>query len=165
MSGAVDGNDLVMDPHIEPEPIEELLGSLEGQVLLVFDDATHEVRQAAVGERDVAGAFENDDVGSRVETAKPGGRRHSSCDTSDDHDILGRLSRLRSSGHHHHFTSSSASEPGLALGRPRFWCLLGPAVATLRRRHMDKHLLDVGTASLPGRLATVSTCNGSAHTP
>ncbi len=165
VSRTVDGDDLVMDPDIEPEPVEELLGGLERQVLLLFDEPADEVRQAAVGERDVTGAFEHDDVGASVKTAKTSGRRHSSRDAPDDHDTLRRLCRVRTSGHHHQFTSSPAGEPGLALGRSQFGCLLGPAVATLGRRHMTEHLLDMSTASLPGRPATVATRNGSAHTP
>jgi hypothetical protein len=38
-------------------------------------------------------------------------------------------------------------------------------MATLGWRYVTEHLLDVGTASLPGWLATVPTCNGSTHTP
>ncbi len=98
MSRTVDGDDLVMDPDIEPEPVEELFGGLERQVLLLFDEPADEVRQAAVGERDVTGAFEHDDVGASVKTAKTSGRRHSSRDAPDDHDILRRLCRLRTSG-------------------------------------------------------------------
>ena len=50
MSRTVDGDDLVMHPDIESEPIEELLRGLQRQVLLLFDEAADEVRQTAVGE-------------------------------------------------------------------------------------------------------------------
>ncbi len=50
VSRTVDGDDLVMHPDIESEPIEELLRGLQRQVLLLFDEAADEVRQTAVGE-------------------------------------------------------------------------------------------------------------------
>ena len=87
--GAVDRDDLVVDPDVEPEAVEELLRGLEGQVLLLFDQPADEVGQAAVGERDVTGSFENRDARVSVEAAQASRRRHPSRDTTDDHHTFG----------------------------------------------------------------------------
>ena len=153
-----------MDPDIEPEPVEELLGSLEGQVLLLFDEPAYEVRQAAVGERDVTGAFEDDDVGAasrrrrRVAVDMPPATPPTITTFLGDWVVSGVPAIIISSRPHLRENQGLRSVA-------QFWCLLGPAVATLRGRHMAEHLLDVGTASLPGWPATVSTRNGSTHTP
>ena len=43
--GAIDRDDLVVDPDVEPEAVEELLGRLEGEVLFLFDQPADEVGQ------------------------------------------------------------------------------------------------------------------------
>jgi len=67
---------------------------------------------------------------------------------------------------HHHLMSSSARKPGLVFGGLRVRRVL--RTGKWQRSaggNVTEHLLDVGTASLPGWLATVPTCNGSTHTP
>ena len=88
MGVPIDRNHLVVDPDIEPESVEELLGGLEGEVVLLFDQATDEVGQAAIGERDMAGALDHGDRHVGIEPAQTGGRRHAARDTSDNDDVL-----------------------------------------------------------------------------
>ncbi len=92
---AVDGDDLVVHSDVEPEAVEQLLRRLECEVVLLFDQPPDEIGQAAVGEGDVAGPFENGDAGVSVEAAKASRRRHPSRDATDDHHAHGQL---RSSG-------------------------------------------------------------------
>ena len=100
-----------------------------------------------------------------VEAAKTRCRRHPSRDAPNDHDVRRRLRGLWSFRHHHLMSSSARAEPGLVFGGLRVRRVCGLAMATLGWRYVTEHLLDVGTASLPGWLATVPTCNGSTHTP
>jgi hypothetical protein len=67
----VDGDHLDVDPDIEPEPVEKLFGSLEGEILLLLDQSPDEVRQAAVGEGDVAGPFDDRDADVCIQAAEP----------------------------------------------------------------------------------------------
>ena len=85
MPRAVDRDDLGVDPGVEPEASKELLGSLQCQVLFLFDQPPDEVGQTTVGERHVAGPLENRDGRVSVEPAKTRRRRHPSRDTTDDH--------------------------------------------------------------------------------
>ena len=48
MRGPVDGDDLAVDPDVQAEAVEELLGGLQRQILLLLDQPAHEVRQPAV---------------------------------------------------------------------------------------------------------------------
>ena len=85
MRDAVDSDDLLVDSHIETETVKQLLGSLECEILLLFDQPPDEIRQAAVRERNVARPFENGDVSVSVEATKASRCRHTSRDATDDH--------------------------------------------------------------------------------
>ncbi len=108
VGGAVDGHHLLMDPHVEAEAVEELLGRLQRQRVLFLDEAPDEVGQAAVGERHVTGALENDDVGVGVQATQPGRRRHPAGDASYDHDRPGRRRGCSGLRHLHHLSPSAA---------------------------------------------------------
>ena len=82
---AVDRDDLVVDPRIETEAVEQLLGRLEGEILLLFDQPAHEVGQAAVGEGDVPGTLEHGDGGVGIQATQARRGRHPSRDATDDH--------------------------------------------------------------------------------
>ena len=84
--GRVDGDHLGAHPHVEAEPVEEALGGLQQEVVLVLDHAADEVREAAVGVGHVARALEHDDRRLLVEAAEPGGGRHPPGHPADDHD-------------------------------------------------------------------------------
>ena len=86
VGAAVDGDDFVVHPDIEPEAVEQLLRGLEGEVLLFLDQSTDEVGQAAVREGDVARPLEHRDLGVGVEAAEAGRGRHPPGDPTDDHD-------------------------------------------------------------------------------
>jgi hypothetical protein len=66
-----------------------LLRSLERKILFFFDQATNEVRQAAVGERDVTRPFEDSDADFGIEAAETSRRGHPTGDSADDDDVLG----------------------------------------------------------------------------
>ena len=70
----VDGDHLVVDPDVEAEPGKELLGRLQGEVVLFFDQPADEIGQAAVGERDVAGALDDGDLARRRQGGAGGWR-------------------------------------------------------------------------------------------
>lgn len=84
----VDRNHLDVDPDIEPEPVEELLGGLEGEIVLFFDQAADEVGQAAISEGDMAGALDHRDLHVGIEPAQTGCCGHTARDTSDNDDSL-----------------------------------------------------------------------------
>ena len=109
---AVDGDDLVVHSGVEPEAVEQLLRGLQREVILLFDQPPDEVGQAAVGEGDVTGPFENDDAGVSVEAAEACRRRHPSRDATDDHHAHGQLRVFRSlpSG-----SRDGADQDGVAL--------------------------------------------------
>ena len=81
----VDVDDLGVDPDIESEPVEEALGRLEQQVVLVLDHAADEIGQSAVGVGDVARPLDHCDRGPLVEASEPCGRRHAPGHATDDH--------------------------------------------------------------------------------
>ena len=62
MRRPVYGDHLVIDPDVEAEPGKELLGRLQGEVVLFFDQTPDEIRQAAIGERDVTGPLDDGDL-------------------------------------------------------------------------------------------------------
>ena len=82
----VDADDLGVDPDVEAEALEQLLGRLQEQVVLVLDDAADVVREAAVGVGDVTGPFDHHDLGPLVEAAEPGGRGHATGHPTHHHD-------------------------------------------------------------------------------
>ena len=61
MCKPVDRNHLVIDPDIKPESVEKLFRGLKGEVVLLFDQASDEVGQSAIGERDMARALDHGD--------------------------------------------------------------------------------------------------------
>ena len=83
----VDGLHLMAHLHLHPEPLPEALGGLEGQVLLVGDDAPDVVGQAAVGIGHVAGALIDHHLGLLVQAADAGGSGGAACDAADDDDF------------------------------------------------------------------------------
>ena len=85
VAAGVDGHDLAVDPDVEAEPLVELRGGLEEQVVLVLDDPADEVGKSAVGVGDVARAFEHHDLGGLVEPAQAGGGRHAAGHPTHDH--------------------------------------------------------------------------------
>jgi hypothetical protein len=66
----VDGYHFVVDPDIESESVKKLFGSLQGEILFLFDQTADEVRQAAVGERHVAGPLNDRDTHVGIEAAE-----------------------------------------------------------------------------------------------
>ena len=85
---AVDRCHLAMHAHIEAETGAEGCGRLEQQALTLFDDAAEVVRKSAVGERDVATALENEDLGVFDQAAEAGRGGHAARDAADDDDAL-----------------------------------------------------------------------------
>ena len=83
-----------LHPHVEAEPVEELLGGLQGEVVLFLDEPTDEIGQAAVGERDVTGPLEDDDLRSGIKPAQTGSGGHAPGHAADDDDALGCLGHL-----------------------------------------------------------------------
>ena len=84
----IDVDDLGVDPDIEPESIEETLGRLQEQVVLVLDHPAHEIRESAIGIGDMARSLDDRDLGLLVEASEASGRRHSAGDATDDHDSV-----------------------------------------------------------------------------
>ena len=84
--GRVDADDLGADADVEAEALEQLLGRLQEQVVLVLDDAADVVRQAAVGVGDVTGPLDHHDLGPLVEAPEPGGRGHATGHPTHHHD-------------------------------------------------------------------------------
>jgi hypothetical protein len=84
--GPVDGNNLLICPDFESEPIEQLFWALKGEIVFFFDQSTDEIWQATVGKGDVAGPLKNSDMGPGVEATETGRRRHPTGDAADDHD-------------------------------------------------------------------------------
>ena len=128
----VDGDDLVVDPHVEAEPGKELLGRLQGEVVLFFDQPADEIGQAAVGERDVAGPLEHGDLGVGVKAAQAGCRRHAPGDTADDDDPSAPA-RYRVARKSHRAPTSRRSLVGPGLTP---YCSAGPEasrIGTVRR--------------------------------
>ena len=82
--GAIDRDDLVVNSRVEAEAVEELFRGLECEVFFLLDQPAHEVRQATVGKRDMAGSLENGDGRVAVETAQTSRGRHPSGDAADD---------------------------------------------------------------------------------
>ena len=103
MAAGVDGDDLGVDPDVEPEAVEEPLGGLQEQIILVFDHAAHEIGQSAVGVGHMARALDHRDGGRLVEASQARGRRHPAGDAADDHDPA---------SHVHVQTFTSRSGPG-----------------------------------------------------
>ncbi len=124
----VDGDHLGRHVDVEPEAVEQRLGGLEGEVLLLLDHAPDEVREAAVRERHVAGALEHGDRGAGVEAAQARGRRHAAGDAADDHDAQG-------------IALGAAHDPlprrpnQLRRGASPPWTLPPPVAAVSRHRH------------------------------
>ena len=86
---AVDRQHLVPGAHVEGEGLPQALRGLQQQRLAILDVAADVVRQAAVGERDVVVALEDDDVGALIEPAQARGSRHPAGDAADDHNLHG----------------------------------------------------------------------------
>jgi hypothetical protein len=74
-------------PGIPPR-VAQLLERLEGEIVLLLDQTADEVRQSAVGERDVTGTLDNRDRHVGIEAAQPGCRGHAAGDADDDDDVL-----------------------------------------------------------------------------
>ena len=103
----VDAHHLGAHPHVEPETLEETLGRLEQQIVLVLDHAADEVGQPAVGIGHVPRAFDHHDGGRLVEASQPGGGRHATGYTTDDDDaanlpLFGHAGAVGSLGAHLH---------------------------------------------------------------
>ena len=81
----VDRDDFLVHAGVEPEPVEELLGRLEREVVLVLDQPADEVGEPAVREGHVARALEDRDLRVVVEPPQPRRRRHPARDAADDH--------------------------------------------------------------------------------
>ena len=79
-------NHLRSDTDVEAEPVEESLGRLQQEVVLVLDHAPHEVGEAAVGVGHVPRALEHDDRRLLVQAAEPGGGGHPTRHPAHDHD-------------------------------------------------------------------------------
>ena len=75
---AVDAADFVPRADFDVEEIAEPLGRGHQQPLSIGDRAADVVRQAAVGERDVAGPLENEDFRPFIHAAEPRGARRPS---------------------------------------------------------------------------------------
>ena len=180
----VDGDHLVVHPHVQPEAVEERLGRLQGQVLLVLYEAANEVRQAAVGERDVARALETMMLASAsrrrrrvavdippatpptITTFLGEGLGSSVIATAiTSHHLTAPGASFRSGGPQLSAGPAPTREPGPEAGRSRRGRASRAATATLDRRHMAEDLLDVGAAPLPGGTAASAARDGSAHTP
>ena len=73
MGRAVDLRDLAVHAHVHVEARAEALGRLQGQVVLVGDDAAHVVRQSAIRKGDERAALQQEDLGLFVQA--PGARR------------------------------------------------------------------------------------------
>ena len=85
----VDRRDLGLHPHVQVEPRLQALGGLQQQVAAVRDGAADVVGQAAVGERHVAAALEDDDLVGLVEPAQAGGSRCAAGHSADDDGLHG----------------------------------------------------------------------------
>ena len=132
----VDVDDLGVDADVEAEALEELLGCLEEQVVLVLDDAADVVRQAAVGVGDVTRPLDHHDLGLLVEATQAGGRRHAAGDTPHHHDPHRGVGGARLGGAarrgvgvraHRSPPPRSVGPPTVPLGVPRTSVRLGPA--------------------------------------
>jgi hypothetical protein len=91
---AVDGDGLGLGVHLDVETLAEEVARRHQQLLLVGDDVADVVRQAAVGERNVGTAIEDDDLHPLVEAAQARGARSAAGDAADDENAP--LSRFRS---------------------------------------------------------------------
>lgn len=69
----MDGRDLMVYPDVHVEPRPETLRSLERQFLPIPDNTADVIWQTAVGIRDVAGPFKNQNFRRLIQTADPGG--------------------------------------------------------------------------------------------
>lgn len=78
-----------IDADVDVEAIHQQPRGLEQQRCALRDDAADVVRQAAVGELDVAGGPQDDDLAILVVTTKTGRRRHTIGDTTNDDCALG----------------------------------------------------------------------------
>ena len=107
----VDRDDFLVHAGIEPEPVEELLGGLEREIVLVLDQPADEVGEAAVREGHVARAFEDRDLRVVVQPPQARGGRHPARDTADDHHLQAVLGP-RTFRHVDHGTSRGAARPG-----------------------------------------------------
>ena len=86
-------DDLGGDAHVDVEGLAQALGGLEQQAVAIGDDLAHVVRQAAVRERDVVAAFEDDDLGGFVEPSGACCGRSSGGYASDDYELHDNASR------------------------------------------------------------------------
>lgn len=82
--GGVDVGGFGVGEDVESEAGGEGFGGVEEEGLAVFDDSADVVGEAAVGEGDVAAAFEDGDGGCFVEAAQSGGCGHAAGDATDD---------------------------------------------------------------------------------
>jgi len=97
-----------VNAHVETEAAREALGSLEQQVAALADGAAEVVGQATIREGDVARAFENDDLGALIATAKSSRRRHTGGHATDGDYTAGGICR-------HGLTIPL----GVSVGKPR----------------------------------------------
>ena len=81
---AVDAADFVPRADFDVEEIAEPLGRGHQQPLSIGDRAADVVRQAAVGERDVAGPLEDEDFRPFIHAAEPRGARRPSGHAADN---------------------------------------------------------------------------------
>src|SRR5699024_5280041 len=81
---AVDARGGGVDADVQVEAGAQGFRGLEQQGAAVLDDAAEVVRQAAVGEGDVAGGLEDDDLGGFVAAAEAGSGGHAPGDPADD---------------------------------------------------------------------------------
>jgi hypothetical protein len=82
----VDLDHFALHPGLDAELPAEPLGRHQQQPVAALDDVAHVIGQTAVGERNVAALFEDDDLGVFVQTACPRSRTSSGCDTAHDQD-------------------------------------------------------------------------------
>ena len=74
-AAAVDAADFVPGADLDAEEVAEPLGRGDQQLPPLGDRAAEVIRQAAVGERDVAAPLENVDFGVFIQAAEPGRAR------------------------------------------------------------------------------------------
>ena len=84
LRGAVDRLDLGLRPHVQLEPLAEPLGGDDQQLAALGDLAAKVVGQAAIGERDVRPALEENDFGVFRQASRAGGSRRAARHASDD---------------------------------------------------------------------------------
>ena len=68
----MEGGHLVVHPHIDAEAFVKALGRLQGQLVLIGDDAADVIGQAAVGVGDKSRPLKNDDLRLLIPPADAG---------------------------------------------------------------------------------------------